>query len=134
MMEGIYIPYGAYWTSPFGKWQGSLSHLHSLQFAAHLCRREMEARNIPIDLIDYGVLGMSVPQTQCFYGLPWLTGLLGATNVGGPTIAQACATSARVLTQAAQEIESGAAECVLAVTTDRTSNGPQIYYPDPQGA
>ena len=30
------IPYGAYWSTPFAKWQGSLSHLHSVKFAAAL--------------------------------------------------------------------------------------------------
>lgn len=133
MMEGIHIPFRAYWSSPFAKWQGSLSHLHSLQFAAELCGREMEKRSIAADLLDYGILGTTIPQTQSFYGLPWLTGLLGAAGVGGPTVAQACATGARVLVQAAQELAAGAAECVLVVTADRTSNGPQIYYPDPNG-
>ena len=44
---------------------------------------------------------------------------------------QACATSARVLTQDGQEVASGAANCVLTITTDRVSNGPHIYYPNP---
>ena len=29
------IPYGAYWSTPFAKWQGTLSHLHSIEFGAH---------------------------------------------------------------------------------------------------
>jgi acetyl-CoA acetyltransferase len=45
---------------------------------------------------------------------------------------QACATGVRVLLTAAQEINSGLAETVLAITCDRTSNGPHIYYPDPK--
>ena len=39
-----YIPYGAYWSSPFARWQGSLSPLHSLKFAAWLAQRELAAR------------------------------------------------------------------------------------------
>ena len=35
------IPYGAYWSTPFAKWQGSLSHLHSIEFGAHVARAEM---------------------------------------------------------------------------------------------
>jgi hypothetical protein len=30
-----------------------------------------------------------------------------------------------------QEVDGGMADCALAVTCDRTSNGPHIYYPNP---
>jgi acetyl-CoA acetyltransferase family protein len=132
-MTDSYIPYGAYWCSPFAKWQGSLAHLHSLELAAHVSKRALSDKNIPVDVFDYGVLGMTIPQRACFYGLPWVTGLLGAIEVGGPTISQACATSARVIANASQEITGSTAECVLAITTDRISNGPHIYYPNPMG-
>ncbi|HER25922.1 MAG TPA: thiolase family protein, partial [Rhodospirillales bacterium] len=80
-----------------------------------------------------GVLGTSVPQKHAFYGLPWMMGMIGAGHVGGPTVAQACATGVRCLLTAAQEIDSGLASCSLVMTADRTSNGPHIYYPNPQG-
>jgi acetyl-CoA acetyltransferase len=132
-MKNIYIPYGGYWCSPFAKWQGSLAHLHSLELAAHVSKKALASKNIAAQVFDYGVLGMSVPQKACFYGLPWVTAMLGAAQTGGPTINQACATSARVMVSAAQEIDSGAAECVLTITADRISNGPHIYYPNPLG-
>jgi hypothetical protein len=66
-----------------------------------------------------------------FYGLPWVTGMMGLENVAGPTVQQACATSARVLQMAALEVMSGIAACALAITADRMSNGPIVYYPDP---
>ena len=53
------------------------------------------------------MLGFSVPQKHSFYGLPWLTGLIGAGQAGGPTLMQACATGVRTLLAAAQEIEVG---------------------------
>ena len=127
------IPYGAYWSTPFVRWQGSLSHLHSIEFAAHVARQELARRGIQGDQIDYGVLGMSVPQKHAFYGLPWLTGLAGLAQVGGPTIMQACATGVRVLVACAQEVSSGMASVALGLTCDRTSNGPHIYYPNPKG-
>jgi len=132
-MNEIYIPYGAYWCSPFARWQGSLAHLHSLELAAHVGGQALAERNIPLDVFDYGGLGISVPQKICFYGLPWVTGMMGAGHVGGPTISQACATSARVMAAAAQELSAGLADCVLAITTDRISNGPHLYYPNPLG-
>lgn len=133
-MTEIAIPYGAYWCTPFARWQGSLSHLHGLKFAAHVARAVLSARNISPMVFDYGVLGFTVPQRNSFYGLPWLAGELGAPHIGGPTIMQACATSARVLAQAGQEITSRQATCVLAITADRVSNGPHLYYPNPQGS
>ena len=124
------IPYGAYWSTPFARWQGSLANLNSVELAAHVAKRELAERSIGADTFDYGVLGMTVPQHHSFYGLPWLMGMIGASDVGGPTISQACATGTRTLLAAAQEIESGLAESALVVTCDRTSNGPHIYYPN----
>ena len=134
LMSAIAIPYGAYWCTPFARWQGSLAHLHSIGFAAQVARDALGARQIALSEFDYGVLGLTVPQRHCFYGVPWLTGQMGAGHVAGPTIMQACATSARVLAQAGQEVASGAANCVLTITTDRVSNGPHIYYPNPLAA
>ena len=127
------IPYGAYWSTPFTKWQGSFANLHAIRFAARVVKDELKKRDIPGEAFDYGVLGMTVPQQHSFYGLPWLMGMAGAAGVGGPTLAQACATSARCLVAAAQEIEAGMADCALVVTCDRVSNGPSIYYPNPKG-
>ena len=127
------IPYGAYWSTPFAKWQGKLADLNSVPFAAHVAKQELAKREIDPEGFDFGVLGMTVPQHRSFYGLPWLMGMIGAMEVGGPTVMQACATGVRTVQQAAQEIESGMAEQALAMTCDRVSNGPQIYYPNPRG-
>lgn len=127
------IPYGAYWSTPFARWQGSLAHLHSVRFAAHVAKAELARRSIALERIDHGVAGLSVPQPHAFYGMPWLAGLAGAGQVAGPTVMQACATGVRVLLATAQEIEAGMAEVALGVTCDRTSNGPHLYYPDPKG-
>ena len=127
------IPYGAYWSTPFCKWQGSMSSLNSLEFAAWVAKHELENRNISPEVFDYGILGTSVPQKHSFYGTPWLMSMIGADHLGGPTIAQACATGARVLLSAAQEIQAGLSDCALLVTADRCSNGPHLYYPNPKG-
>ncbi len=132
-MAEAFIPYGAYWSTPFARWQGSLAHLHSLEFAAWVTRRALADKGIDAQAIDLGVLGTTVPQRGAFYGLPWLASMAGAGHLAGPTIAQACATSARCLAFAAGEVWSDAAQCALIVTADRVSNGPQLYYPDPRG-
>lgn len=128
------IPYGAYWSTPFARWQGSFANLHSIRFAAHVARAELARRDIDPLLFDFGALGLSVPQKHAFYGLPWLMGEIGAMRAGGPTLMQACATGVRTLLAATQEIEAGMAAVALAVNCDRTSNGPHIYYPNPRGA
>ncbi|MBN9427412.1 MAG: thiolase family protein [Burkholderiales bacterium] len=126
------IPYGSYWSTPFSRWQGSFASLHSIEFAAYVARAELAQRRIDPAVFDHGVLGFSVPQKHSFYGLPWLMGLIGAGQVAGPTLMQACATGVRTLLAAAQEIEAGLAETSLVLTCDRTSNGPHLYYPDPR--
>jgi acetyl-CoA acetyltransferase family protein len=127
------IPYGAYWSTPFARWQGAFSNLNAVEFAAHVCKAELARRGIPGQSIDHGVLGLTVPQKHSFFGMPWLAGLAGLPHVSGPTVMQACATGARVLLAAAQEIEAGRSSVALAVTCDRTSNGPHLYYPNPRG-
>lgn len=128
-----WIPYGAYWSTPFAKWQGSFADLHAIRFAAHVTKAEMSRRGFDASMLDAGVLGLSVPQNASFYGLPWLTGLIGAASAGGPAISQACATSARCLLTAGEEVTAGRSRVTLVQTCDRLSNGPHLYYPNPKG-
>lgn len=130
MVERAFVPYGGYWSTPFAKWQGTLANLNSVRLAAEVGRRVLEAKRIPRECIDLGILGITNPQPGSFYGLPWLTGMLGLERVPGPTVQQACATSARALQMAAAEVALGAAGCALVVCADRMSNGPVVYYPD----
>ena len=129
MRHDAVLPYGAWWSTPFARWQGSLAHLHSVTFAAHVARRALAGRGIDAAAFDHGVLGLTVPQRGSFYGLPWLMGEVGAGNVAGPTLSQACATGARALQSAIAEVDAGMAEACLVVCADRTSNGPHLYYP-----
>ncbi|MEE2998205.1 MAG: thiolase family protein [Pseudomonadota bacterium] len=131
-MTEAYIPYGGYWSTPYAKWQGTLSHLNSIELAAHVTKDELAHRNIDPESFDMAVLGFTVPQHKSFYGAPWMTGMMGADKVTGPTISQACATSVRCLKSSAMEIGE-ATKSVLVVTTDRTSNGPNVFYPNPLG-
>ena len=129
-MANAFIPYGSYWSTPFARWQGALANLNSIRLAAAVGNRFLEDKRIPREEIDLGILGITNPQPGSFYGLPWLTGLLGLENVPGPTVQQACATSARALQMAAAEVAQGSAGCALIVCADRMSNGPVVYYPD----
>ncbi|HLI05303.1 MAG TPA: thiolase family protein [Ktedonobacteraceae bacterium] len=129
--DSVYIPYGGYWSTPFVRWQGNFAHLHPIRFAADVARRALRERDIAPENFDALFLGMTIIAEHSFYGAPWLAGLIGAAGIGGPTINQACATSARVLASAAFEVETDGERCILAITCDKTSNGPHIYYPNP---
>src|SRR5512141_584651 len=131
--ENVYLPYGGYWSTPFVRWQGTLSNTHPIQLAAETAVCALKERQVSPDTFDALFLGMTVPQKSSFYGAPWLAALIGAPGITGPVLSQACATSARVLASAAFEVETGANSAILAVTADRCSNGPHVYYPNPLG-
>ena len=130
-MAHAFVPYGIYWSTPFARWQGPIAHLNSLKLAANTGKAALAAKGFPMERIDLGLLGHTNPQLGSFYGLPYVTGMMGLESVPGPTVQQACATSARVMQMAAAEVADGSARCALLVTTDRCSNGPIVYYPDP---
>ncbi|MHC5011099.1 MAG: thiolase family protein [Planctomycetota bacterium] len=131
--ENAYIPAGGGWSSPFSKWQGSFANLHPVHLAADVTRKALDRAGVdPADL-DSLVLGWTVPSKRIFYGAPWLAGMIGAPGISGAMLSQACATSAACLAHAAAQLDAGGAEATVVVTTDKCSNGPHLYYPDPSG-
>lgn len=128
-----FVPYGAYWSTPFCKWQGSLAHLNAIALAADTTKKAMADRKIAAGSIDAIALGMTVLQKHQLYGGPWFAAMIGAEAISGPTISQACATGARTMATAAAEVDASGEHTVLAVTTDRCSNGAHVYYPNPLG-
>lgn len=131
--DAIEIPYGAYWSTPFAKWQGTLQHLHAMRLAAHVAKAEFARRGFDPRRLDSAVLGMTNAQFQSFYGAPWPLYEMGATHTPGHMLSQVCASSARVLFAAASEIAMGQGDIVLALAADRCSNGAHLYYPGPRG-
>ncbi|MCB1360826.1 MAG: thiolase family protein [Rhodobacter sp.] len=126
-----YIPYGAYWSTPFARWQGSLSHLHSMKFAAHVAKGALADRRIDLGVFDFATYGITMHQHRSFNGTPWVTAMMGAERLTGPTISQVCATSARLVATAMGEMALGNAQVALLMSGDRTSNAAHIYYPEP---
>jgi acetyl-CoA acetyltransferase len=131
--ENAFIPYGAYWSTPFCKWQGTLSTLPAIPFAADVAGRALAERHVSPAELDGLMLGMTIPQRHGLYGAPWLAGMIGAEHLPATMVSQACATGARVLAIAASEVELSANRAVLTITADRCSNGPHLYYPNPAG-
>ena len=64
------IPYGAYWSTPFARWQGAFAHLHSLEFAAYTTRKELDRRGIPANAIEHGVLASACRRRIRFTDCP----------------------------------------------------------------
>jgi len=126
--DGIAFPAGSVWSSPFVRWQGSLADTSSLDLAAAVTSRALADRSIETGVIDELVLGITIPQRGSFFGPPTLAAQLGMEGVTGPMIAQACATGVASLHTAAATV-AGTGGVALVVTTDRTSNGPNLIYP-----
>ncbi len=133
MLTKAYIPYKGYYSSPFAKWQGSLASENSIVLGAKTARAWLTARNISPEGFDYLILGITVGQPHVFYGGPWASALIGAQDIAGYLISQACSTSTTVLYQAAQGIETGLYKNVFTLMTDRCSNGPHTIWPNPNG-
>ena len=129
--EKTFVPYGGYWSTPFVRWQGSLAQAHPVVLAAEVARRALGERGLDAAGFDSLFFGLTVPSPHSFYAAPWAAALIGNPDISGPTVMQACATSARLIGQAAGEVDGdGGDRCILGLVADRTSNGPHIYYPD----
>jgi acetyl-CoA acetyltransferase len=104
-----------------------------MKLAAQVAVKAMGERKINPEVLEGLIFGMTIPSQSSFYGSPWIAGMIGAKGITGPTIMQACATAGRCLAYAAFEVESGTGGTQLIVTADKTSNGPHVVYPNPQG-
>jgi len=122
------------WSSPFVRWQGSLADVSSLDLAVAVTRDALAAREFDPSRVEQIVLGTTIPQQGAFYAAPWIAARLGMAGIGGPHIAQACATSVACIVAAATAVEVDRRRCSLVVTSDRTSNGPLLVYPRSRGA
>jgi acetyl-CoA C-acetyltransferase len=130
--DNVAIPAGLAWSSPFAKWQGTLANVNSLDLAAAVTKKALSERGFAVEGLDGIVLGWTIPQQEAFYGGPTLAVRIGADGLTGPMISQACATGVASLAAAAGQVAAGAGTH-LVVTTDRTSNGPLLSYPNPIG-
>jgi acetyl-CoA acetyltransferase len=133
MFVNAFIPYKGYWSSPFCKWQGSLQNEDSVKLGAATAKKFMELRGYTPDIFDGIVYGSTIPQRWWFYDSPHVATLLGNSNISGPRIAQACATSTVSVNYAACCIEMNSHKNVLVVASDRMSNGPNLLWPNPAG-
>lgn len=133
MYSKAFIPYGGYFSSPFARWQGSLQTEHPVELAAATAKRWLAKKDLDPKIFDYVIFGKTVAQKHTFYCAPWAGALMGATDVPGLHIAQACSTSTTCINTAVMGIECGLYDNVFCLSGDRTSNGPHTIWPNPAG-
>lgn len=133
MYSKAFIPYRAYFSSPFSRWQGSLQNENAVELAAATTKRWLEAKDLDANIFDYLFLGKTIGQPHTFYAAPWAAALMGAAHIPGCHITQACSTSTTCINQAAAGIETGLYANTFCLMTDRTSNGPHTVWPNPAG-
>ena len=133
MLSKAYIPYGGYYSSPFARWQGTLSNENAIDLGAATSKRWLAQKGWNADEIDYLILGITIHQHHGFYGGPLAAALIGAENSPGVITSQACTTSATCIFQASVGVETGLYSNTYCLMTDRCSNGPHTIWPNPKG-
>lgn len=135
MFENAYIPYKGYYSTPFVRWQGSLSTAHPVRLAGATAKRWLAERKPDWDpmKIDYVFMGTTVAMKHAFWNGPWAAALFGAERTVGVWLSLACATGTTAVFQAAMACEVGATEWAQCILCDRVSNGPHSVWPNPNG-
>jgi len=133
MYSKVFIPYRAYFSSPFSRWQGSLQNENSIELAAVTAKKWLATKDLDAKIFEYLFLGKTIGQLHTFYTAPWAAALMGAAEIPGCHIPQACSTSTTCINQAAAGIETGLYENVFCLMTDRMSNAPHTIWPNPAG-
>lgn len=133
MLSKAFIPYRGYYTTPFSKWQGTLSKENSIVLGGKTAGRWFDTKNVAPENLDYLFCGITIGQQCQFYASVWAAALMGAGQVPGITISQACSTGATCIYQAALGIETGLYKMPFVLMTDRCSNAPHTIWPNPDG-
>jgi acetyl-CoA C-acetyltransferase len=123
------IPIQFGWSSPFARWQTAFADVSSLDLAVQVTRRALDDRGLLAAELSRLIFGTTTPQRGGFYAAPTVAARIGAERVSGPTIAQACATSAACVETAALYADADPGGLHLVVAADRTSNSPVLTYP-----
>ncbi len=124
------IPYGAWGSSYFPAWQMSpLAEVNIGQFAGEGANRILGKRRVPKHVLDYLVIGSTVPWHWKFWSAPLVSSCLGQ-RLPGYHVEQACATGLKAALVAANEVQSGGCDVVGVLTFDRTSDSPVGVFPE----
>ena len=128
------IPYGCYWSTPFARWQGAFAHLHRDRVRGP--RGEARA-----GAARHSAAGLRPRRArlqraaEAFVLRAALAQRAGRSRAGRRPDADAGLRHrrARAAGRRRRRSSAGWRSAALAVTCDRTSNGPHLYYPNPRG-
>ena len=124
------IPYGTWGSSYFPAWQMSaLAEVNIAQFAGESMNHILGKRKVPKDVLDYLVIGSTVPWHWKFWNAPLVASCLGQ-RIPGFHMEQACATGLQATVLAASEVGAGSYDVVGVLTFDRTSDSPVGVFPE----
>lgn len=124
------IPYGTWGSSYFPAWQMSpLAEVNIGQFAGEAASRIYGMRKVPVNVLDYLIIGSTVPWHWKFWTTPLVSSCLGH-RLPGYHMEQACATGLQAAILAAAQVQSGSNDVVGVLTFDRTSDSPVGVFPE----
>ena len=130
IFKGARIPYGTWGSSYFPAWQMSaLAEVNIGQFAGEAMSKILSERNVPQNMLDYLIIGSTVPWHWKFWTAPFVSSCMGH-RIPGYHIEQACATGLKATLLAAAEVDSSANDVVGVLTFDRTSDSPVGVFPE----
>jgi acetyl-CoA acetyltransferase len=130
MFPGVRIPYGTWGSSYFPAWQLSpLAEVNIGQFAGESMNRILGKRKVPKNLLDYLIIGSTVPWHWKFWTAPLVSSFLGH-RLPGYHMEQACATGLQAVLLAGAEVQGQSHEMVGVLTFDRTSDSPVGVFPE----
>ncbi len=124
------IPYGTWGSSYFPAWQMSpLAEVNIGQFAGEAMNKIMGKKKIPKNLLEYLIIGSTVPWHWKFWNATVVASCLGH-RIPGFHVEQAWATGLQATLLAASEVQNGAYDIVGILTFDRTSDSPVGVFPE----
>lgn len=130
MFTDVFIPYRGYYTSPYSRYGKTYKNENAIELSASTTKAWLSSKSIDPGVIDFVLYGNSVHQHHGFWSGPWSTAMIGASHTTGSMLSQACTTGATSLYQASANIQLGLCETTYSLTSDRTSNGPIISWPE----
>ena len=130
MFSKARIPYGTWGSSYFPAWQTSaLAEVNIGQFAGEAMNRIMGLRKVPTRMLDYLVIGSTIPWHWKFWTAPLVASCMDL-RIPGFHLEQACATGLQAVMAGGTEVEFGDNDVVGVLTFDRTSDSPAGIFPE----
>jgi acetyl-CoA acetyltransferase len=130
MFSRARIPYGTWGSSYFPAWQtSSLAEVNIGQFAGEAANKIYGMRKVPVNALDYLIIGSTVPWHWKFWTAPLVSSCMGH-RLPGFHMEQACATGLQAAILAGAQVESGSNDVVGVLTFDRTSDSPVGVFPE----